>query len=87
MDFAAKLESEIEKVEPDFIEKARMLLKMPLLVFKEHNFVIFNSVGVKNCAAGKILEYENKYRQVKSPQINSIDRSGFSVVELGIYFK
>ena len=58
MDFAAKLESEIEKVEPDFIEKARMLLKMPLLVFKEHNFVIFNSVGVKNCAAGKILEYE-----------------------------
>lgn len=41
-ELAGKIEQKIKEVEPDFAEKAMEMLKKPLLVFGERNFVIFD---------------------------------------------
>ncbi len=38
---AREVEEKIREVEPEFVEKAVELLKKPLLVFGERNFVLF----------------------------------------------
>lgn len=54
MRFAARLEAELGKREPGFIREVKRLLNMPLLVFGEKNFVIFDGK-----ASDKRIEYSN----------------------------
>jgi hypothetical protein len=42
IEYAKKLEAEFREIEPEFAEKAARLLKKPLLVFGERNFVLFD---------------------------------------------
>lgn len=56
--FAKKLEEEIFKVEPEFMEITKKLLKMPLLVFGEKNFIIFDGC-LKYEHGNQVLEYKD----------------------------
>lgn len=42
IEYAKKVEAAIEKVEPEFVEYTKKLLKSPLLNFGEKNFIIFD---------------------------------------------
>ncbi|MBL7056092.1 hypothetical protein ISS07_04225 [Candidatus Woesearchaeota archaeon] len=54
---AKKIESGIGSVEPKFVENANTILKKPLLVFAERDFVIFD--GDLDKKGGLTLKYEN----------------------------
>jgi len=45
--FAKKVEEKIYELEPDFVRKSVELLKNPLLVFNEQNFIIFDGTLTK----------------------------------------
>ncbi|MFW9873757.1 MAG: hypothetical protein ACFFG0_11685 [Candidatus Thorarchaeota archaeon] len=58
IEFAKKVEEKIAEVEQDYVQKTVEMLKKPLLVFGEKNFVIFNGNLSKN-KSDYILEYDN----------------------------
>jgi hypothetical protein len=58
IELARKVEEKINEVEPDFAEKTIELLKKPLLVFGEQNFVIFEG-QLSNNKSNFMLEYGN----------------------------
>ena len=61
MNYAKSVEENIKKVEPDFIKKTKQLLKKPLLVFSERNFIIFDGKLSNNS-----LKYTN-YQYLTNP--------------------
>ena len=65
INWAREIERKFYEVEPDFVEKAIEILKKPLLIFSERNFIIFNGKLSKN-GAKKILEYDN-CEYIKNP--------------------
>lgn len=56
IEYAKMLEERFREVEPEFIEKATELLKKPLLVFGERNFVLFDGEYL-----GKEIRYGDCY--------------------------
>lgn len=48
IDLGKEIEKKISEIEPEFIDKTKKLLKMPLLVFNEKNFIIFDGVLSKD---------------------------------------
>jgi len=59
IELAKKIEDKIDEVEPDFVDKANSILKKPLLVFKEKNFIIFNGTLTKQNSKNYNLSYSS----------------------------
>lgn len=85
IELAKKVEEKIDEVEPEFVEKTVELLKKPLLVFEEINFVIFDGRLSKN-GTKSILEYDdcqyitNPARPEKSVDFFDIIKSGNRII-------
>src|SRR3989338_727819 len=77
IELAKKIEVAIKEVEPDFVEKANELLKKPLLIFREQNFILFDGI-----ASGNRISYT--YSQyIDNPSRPEETISFYSLIEEG----
>jgi hypothetical protein len=68
MEYAKRVENGIREVEPDFVELTVPLLKKPLLIFGEKNFIIFDG-KYKLDGKTEVLEYKDSEYYSNVPRI------------------